>query len=178
MNLYYCVLKNYKGIFKKKHVGNTHLFLIPISDDAYLYLGMIGELIDNEGTYATQLIIRLPSEIVEQVIEEEKIHFEDRFIVLEKLPCKTKKISPGEYDVKLNKKGKMILSDLHIDFEADYSTDRRRIYLMTGEFNFESSDIKSTTDMKMVADKKMAYLGDKTRYESYNIKKIGGNKLL
>ena len=67
------------------------------------------------------------------------------------------------------KKGKMILSDLHVEFEADYSTNKRRIYLMSGEFNFESTDIKSTTDMKMVADKKMAYLGDKTRYESYII---------
>jgi hypothetical protein len=175
MNLYYCVLKNYKGKFKaKEHIGNTHLFLIPISDDAYLYLGMIGELIDEAGTYATQLIIRLPEEIVEQVIEEEINYFDDRYVVLETLPCKVKKLSTGEYDIKLSKKGKMILSNLHIEFAIDYSSDRRRIYLITGEFNFESSDIKSTSDMKMVADKKMAYLGDRTRYESYSIKD-GGN---
>lgn len=170
MDLYYCVLKNYKGLFKKKHVGNTHLFLVPISDDAYLYLGMIGELIEEEGKYATQLIVRLPSEIVEEIIDEEKNHFGERFVVLEKLSCKPKKIASGEYDIKLTKKGKMVLSDLHLNFEADYSTDKRRIYLMSGQFNFESTDIKSTTDMKMMADKKMAYLGDKTRYESYQIK--------
>jgi hypothetical protein len=170
MILYYCVLKNYKGIFKKKHVGNTHLFLVPISEEAYLYLGMIGELIDNKGVYATQLIIRLSSEIVEDIIEKEKEYFKDRFIVLEEITCTPTKITSGEYDIKLDEKGKMILSDLHIDFEADYSTDKRRIYLMTGEFDFESSDIKSTTDMKMSADKKMAYMGDKTRYESYIIK--------
>jgi len=171
MDLHYCVLKNYKGVFKKKHIGNTHLFFIPIPEDSYLYLGMIGELLDNEGTYATQLIVRLPSEIIDQVVEEEIKHFEDRYVVLETLDCKTTKIASGEYHIKLNQKGNMILSDLHIDFDADYSTNKRRIYLMNGDFNFESTDIKSTTDMKMVADKNMAYLGDKTRYESYQIRR-------
>ena len=40
---------------------------------------------------------------------------------------------------------------------------------MNGEFNFESTDIKSTSDMTMKANKQMAYIGDKTRYENLKI---------
>lgn len=170
MDMYYCVLKNYKGLFKKKHVGNTHLFLVPISDETYLYLGMVGELIDNPGTFVTQLIVRLDAESIDEVIEQEEQYFKDRYVVLETLNCKPLKITSGDYDIKLPKKGKMILSDLHIEFDADYSTNSRRIYLMTGEFNLESADINSTVDMKMKATKQMAFIGDKTRYESLRLK--------
>jgi len=165
MTLYYCVLKNYKGLFKKKHIGNTHLFLVPISDNTYLYLGMIGELEDEKGSYATQLIVKLPSEIVDQVIEEEINYFGDRFVVLEEINCIPRKTAAGVYDIKLPQKGDMILSNLHIEFNVDISTNARRIYTLTGEFNFESEDIKSTSDMKMVAAKKMAFMGDKERYK-------------
>ena len=170
MHIYYCVLKKYKGLFKKKHVGNTHLFFIPISDKVYLYLGMIGELTEDEGTYATQLITRLDSEMIDQIINEEEIYFKDRYIVLEKIKCKVVKISPGEYKIKILNKGKNVLSDIHLEFEPDNSTNKRRIYLMSGRLNLNSEDILSTTDLKMVATKQMAFMGDKTRFESFQIK--------
>ena len=42
--------------------------------------------------------------------------------------------------------------------------------------SFESEDIKSTTDMKMIAAKQMAFMGDKERYkeieESFRLKRF------
>ena len=177
MNLYYCVLKNYKGLFKKKHIGNTHLFLVPISDNKYLYLGVIGELEDEPGNYATQLIVKLPSDIVDQVIDEEINYFGDRFLVVEELKCTPAITSAGVYDIKIPQKGDMILSNLHIEFNVDISTNSRRIYTVTGDFNFESEDIKSTSDLKMVAAKQMAKIGGEKKYddlmhESFNLKRF------
>jgi hypothetical protein len=177
MDLYYCVLKNYKGLFKKKHIGNTHLFLIPISDKEYLYLGMIGEIEDEKGNYLTQLIVKLPEEIVDQVIDEEINYFKDRFVVVEELRCSPSKLGAGEYNIKIPNKGDMILSDIHVEFNVDVSTNARRIYTITGDFDFESEDIKSTSDMKMIAAKKLAYMGGENRYdeimkESFNLKRF------
>ena len=176
MDLYYCVLKNYKGLFKKKHIGNTHLFLIPISEDTYLYLGMIGELEDDPGNYATQLIVKLPTEIVNEVIDEEIKYFEDRFVVIEELKCSPRKIAAGEYDIKIPQKGNMILSNLHVEFNVDVSTNSKRIYTLTGEFNFESEDVKSSSEIKMVAAKKLALMGGDKKYkdmqESFRLKRF------
>ena len=173
MNLYYCILKNYKGSLKKKYLGNTHLLLIPIDEDNYLYLGMVGEINheqeENEKRklYAAQLIVKLPTEIIDEIIDEEENYFPDRFILMETLDCIPKKISSGEYNIKIPKKGNMILSDLHIELDNDYSSNNRIIYLLKGKFSFETADIKSTVNMKMIAAKQMAYMGNKVRFESY-----------
>lgn len=171
---YYCVLKNYKGLFRKKHLGNTHLFLVPIDTDNYLYLGLIGELEEEPGTYATQLIVKLPSEIIEDVITEEINYFKGRYQVIEELNSTPKKIESGHYDIKIIKPGKFIKSkNLDIEFNVDYSTNSRRIYLIKGEFEFESSDITSNSNVGMMANKQMAYMGSKTRFEQFI---FGGSK--
>lgn len=169
---YYCVLKNYKGLFRKKHLGNTHLFLLPIDSENYLYLGLIGELENEPGIYATQLIVKLPSEIIEDVITEEINYFKDRYLVIEELNSSPKKIESGHYDIKIIKPGKFIKSkNLDIEFSVDYSTNARRIYLMKGEFEFESSDITSDKKIGMMATKQSAYIGDKTRFEQFIVRR-------
>jgi len=170
MKLYYCVLKNYKGIFKKKNVGNTHLFFIPLPDNKYLYLSMIGEIEDQKGSYATQLVTKIPADILDEVIDGELEYFKDRYEVVEKVNAIPTEEAAGIYNIKISKKGEMILSDLRVEFNVDFSTNDRRIYTLTGKFNFESESVSPGESMKMVADKKIAYMGDKVRYESFSLK--------
>ena len=66
---YYFVLKNYRGIFKKKFVGNSHLFLIPRTDDDYLYLALLGNIVDEDNSYACVLISRIPDDLIDPLIE-------------------------------------------------------------------------------------------------------------
>lgn len=162
--IYYCVLKNYKGLFRKKHRGNTHLFLAPISPDTYVYLGLLGELTDEPGTYATHLIVKLPKDLVDTILTGEQEYFKDRFVIVETLPCSPKKIDSGEYSLKMGKKGKYILSPIDLKYEVEYSTSSRRVFLMKGVFNFESNDIKLDVTMKMAAAKQDALMGDKERF--------------
>lgn len=44
--LYYCILKHYKGLIKKRFSNNTHLFILPRTDYDYLYLALLGERTD------------------------------------------------------------------------------------------------------------------------------------
>ena len=174
-NIFYCILKNYKGIFTKKHRGNTHLFLVPITEGKFLYLGLLGEETDEPGNYICQLIIKLPDEIIESIVEEEEKYFGERFLVMEKLPCSTKKNNEGNYIVKLSKKGSYIGSDLELEFNTDYSTQSKRIYTLKGELNFEAEDVDSKADIHMAATKQSALIGDKERFEEIVRYHLGGN---
>src|SRR4030042_5847069 len=110
--LYYCVLKNYKGLFKKKHSGNTHLLITPISNDEYFYLGIVGKLTNNEDIYSSQLITKVSDSLLDDVISGEEEHFGDRFVILEDLKCSVKNIGEEDYIIKLVNKGKYIKSNL------------------------------------------------------------------
>lgn len=177
MNIYYFVLKHYKGIFQKKHKGNTHLFMIPITGGKYVYLGLLGELVDEDGSYACQLIVRLDDTLLDTIIIGEEEYFGDRFVQLEELPCKVGSLGSGDYKIKLEKKGNYIGSDLKLTYNVEYSTDERRIYILRGKLNFEAEDVTSSAELKMSAIKQMAFIGGRNRFFTHNKKKnIGGSK--
>lgn len=157
MDLYYCVLKFYKGFFNKRHIGNEHLLIAPISQNEYLYLSILGQIVDEKDTYGTVMLTRLKYEHIHSLINYEKTNFGDRFVILEKLSCTPKKISDGKYSLKLNKKGKMILTDLKITYDAEYSG-ARKFYIINGKFNLEFSDVNQGIQMKMKADKSIAIM--------------------
>jgi len=108
MDFYYCVLKAYKGLFKKKHIGNSHFFASPISKGEFLVLGLIGEFVKLENLLACVLIARGPLEHLEEAVDSQKEFFKGRFEVVEKLPCVAKDLGQGKYKVSFPRKGKFI----------------------------------------------------------------------
>jgi hypothetical protein len=161
-NLYYCVLKNYKGFFKKKHTGNTHLLFAPISDNKYMYLGIVGKLVDNDDLYTSQLLTEFPRSLLVKIVEGEKEHFGDRYIILEKLKCNPKNVGEDDYIIKLVGKGKYIKSDLLVTLSPDLSSSKQKIFVIKANLDLESEDITPET-VKMKAIKKMSFLGNLSR---------------
>jgi len=172
----YFVVKKYKGLLIKRHKNNTHLFFIPVDPKKYMYLALIGQLSDEEDTYAAQLLVRLPEEVIDETIEGEYEYFGERFVEVESLKCKSLNQSPGRYSIALPKKGFNIRSNLEIEYQVEYSTVSRRIYLIKGDLNLITGEI-TDQDIKMVASKQAAFMGDKQRFEEMKkITKSGGLK--
>lgn len=157
-NLYYCVLKNYKGLFKKKHVGNTHLLFLPVTEKVSCFVAIIGKLKNEENTYITQLITKLPNVLVQKVIDGEIEYFKDRYIILEKIKCSQEKIEDGNYKIKPSKKGKYILSDLEFRFSPEYGSEKQKIFILKGNLNIEEEDVNNVS-AKISGIKKMSYIG-------------------
>ena len=165
----YCVVKKYSSIVKR-HKSNTHLFFIPVDPNNYMYLALVGQVTEeSEDTYAAQLLVKLPEEIIDDTINGEHTYFEDRFVEVETLKCHSTNPSPGKYIIHMDKKGFNIQSDLEIDYQVEYSTNTRRIYLIKGKLNLVTGEV-SEKDMKMVAIKQAAFMGNKERFEE--MKKI------
>lgn len=169
----YCVVKKYSGILIRKHKNNTHLFFIPVDPKKYMYLALVGQLTEEEDTYAAQLLVKLPEEIIDQTIEGEYEYFGERFVEVESLKCKSTNPSPGKYIITLQKKGFNIKSNLEINYDVEYSTVARRIYLVKGDLNLITGEI-TNQDMKMVAAKQAAFMGNKQRFEE--MKRIKPNR--
>ena len=173
MKIYYCVLKNYKGIFKKTLKGNTHLFIIP-TEDKYIYLGLLGEIVDNPGSYACQLILRFEPDLLDTIIDGEEDYFGDRFLELEELDCTSTKVGSGDYKLHIPTKGNYIHSSLRLTYNVEYSTDKQRIYIMEGKLNFEADDVDPSKDLRLIAKKQMAFIGDKGRFSDVKKKNASG----
>ncbi len=141
----YCVVKKYKGLFKKKTLY-THLFFIPVDLKKYMYLALVGQVTDEEYTdedrdvYAAQLLVRLTDEILDQTISGESEYFSKGFIEIEALKCISSNPSQGKYVINIPKKGFYIKSDLEIAYQVEYSTVDKRMYLLKGELNLVPGD--------------------------------------
>ena len=137
----YCVVKKRKGLLKRQLIY-THLFFIPIDPKKYMYLALIGKDVDDqENTYAAQLLVKLTDEIMDDTLAGEYEYFGKKFIELEALKCKSTSPSQGKYVVTIPKKGDYIKSNLEIEYQVEYSTVEKRIYLLKGELNLVSGDI-------------------------------------
>lgn len=137
----YCVVKKRKGLLKRQPIY-THLFFIPIDPKKYVYLALIGKDVDDqENTYAAQLLVKLTDEIMDDTLAGEYEYFGKKFIELEALKCKSTSPSQGKYVVTIPLKGDYIKSNLEIEYQVEYSTVEKRIYLLKGELNLVSGDI-------------------------------------
>jgi hypothetical protein len=152
--LYYCVLKNYSGLFRKKFRGNTHLFFIPLDNGIYGYFGLIGEMIDKkEGLpegfeqYACKLILKLPEDVVKTVIDHQIEYFKGRLQIIEEVQVSVKKIGEGQYFIDTNR-GNFIKSDLVVKYQLEYSSSDKRIYTIDGNLDFMSTEISSPKQLK------------------------------
>lgn len=160
----YYVLKNYKGIFRKKHTGNVHVIIAPINMNVSLYLVIIGEIINEPNTFVCHMVIRQSPEFINKVIDIEQKKFGDNFILLENSPCRINDLGEGKYEYIFSNTGQYIKSDLSLTFNPDYTTDKVKIYILRGNIDLETNDVNPKT-FKMLSMKKLAYLGRKYKDE-------------
>ena len=140
---YYCILKNYKGFFTNKFLGNTHLYFFPVTGDRYLYLGLLGEVEGENDCYILKLITDMGRDLLESVIGGEIKEFKERFLISEKIPCEVNKTVDG-YHMRMTKRGNYIRSDIDIEFVEDDLTHPRESIVLRGKLAFISED-KYTT---------------------------------
>ena len=139
--LRYCIVKKYKGKFKREPSYN-HLLFVPIDPQKYMYLALIGKNIDDvPDTYAAQLLVKLPEEITEKTIQGEHEYFGKNFIEVEALNCTSSNPAQGKYIISIPQKGTYIKSDIDIEYQLELSTVERRVYLLKGEINIISGDV-------------------------------------
>lgn len=160
MKFNYYVLKNYKGIFRKKHTGNVHTIVVPTSMTESLYLVIVGEIIKEPNSFACQLIVRQSPEFINNVIQEEKEKYNGRYILVDSVPCRVNDLGQGRYEYIFSSKGRYIKSDLSLTFEPEYSDDKNKIYVLRGDIDLETDDV-SPKLFKMIARKKLSHLGRK-----------------
>lgn len=156
----YYVLKNYRGLFIKKHTGNVHTIVAPTSIHESMYIVIIGEIVKEPNSFGCQLILRKSQEFVENVINMETNKYKDRYILVENLPCRLEDKGQGKYIYTFPKKGKYIRSDLSLTYEPEYSDEKTKIYVLRGNIDLETKDIKPKL-FKMVGKKLLARLGRK-----------------
>lgn len=143
----YGIIKTYKGLFTKKHIGNTQILVIP-GDRTFTVLNLVGRM--ESGKEASQLILRTGLEHLEKFLDFYKR--DENFITIEELPCKVKEKGGNNYTVIIPKKGKYIKSNLDITFEPEYSSGSIQIYFIDGKFTLVKEErLSGTMDLKMIA---------------------------
>jgi len=139
---YYCILKKYKGLIKKKLVGVTHLFILPRTDYDYLYLALLGERSEVTGTYACLYITRIPDEILEPIISGEKEYFGNRFEIIEQKLSEVKALEKGTYLIKLKEDSDVFLKkEILLTYQAEESTPKKRIYNLVAKLDLETREV-------------------------------------
>jgi len=151
--LTYGVLKTYKGLLKKTHIGNEQILVVPLSK-TFMVLNLIGSMKD--GRSASQLILRMGIEMLPSFLQ----HYSkvEKFIPVETLPCVARQTSINDYKVELKKPGRHIKSNLDISFDPNYSTGNVKIYMIDGKFDFNQDEyLDNPTHLKMSAQRHKAY---------------------
>ena len=148
---HYCVLKTYKGIFRKKHSGNVQLFVTSTGSD-FMALALLG-LMDDDINVA-QLLTRGPSQYMEIFLSQMKE--DENFMILDSLKVNSKEKSKGVFSLSYPKKGNHIKSDLKIEFESEYSRGNSAIYSIHGKLELVFDEPIGEKEIGMKAIKKKA----------------------
>lgn len=152
-HVYYCVLKNYKGLLKKRFVDFTHLFILPRTDQDYLYLSLLGERTEVSDVFACVYITRVPNEILSNIIDGEKEYFGNRFELVDEVRAKVKTIEKGTYLINLKKLTDVFQSkEMIIVYQQKESTTKKRIYNLVSKLNLHTNEIDPLS-LKMVASR-------------------------
>jgi len=140
--LYYCIVKHYKGLFRKRFLNNLHLFILPRTDYDYLYIALLGERTEAADTYACIYITRIPDEILNVIIEGEKEYFKERFEIVEKIPAEVSTLEKSKYLIRLKGKSKVFLSkEIILIYKKEESTPKQRIYDLVSKLNLQIEEL-------------------------------------
>ena len=170
--LTYCIMKSYKGIFTKKHVGNTQIYFIPL-EDKFIGLTILGEIDGMQDTWGAHQFVSAGIEWMERVIAE--LSQDENFEIIESAPIKLKPVSKGWlYKVTIPKKGKWLKSDFDLTFSPEYSGGDAKIFLLRGKLIFIMTDGVKEQVLKMAALKHMSKVKSMMTNKSLKLKKFMG----
>lgn len=136
----YCVVKKNKGVLKRS-ILYTHLLFVPVDPNQYMYLALVSQTAEEENAYVAQLLVKLTDEIMEGTLRGEYEHFGKRFVEVEALKCRSSNPSQGEYVINIPRKGSYIKSDLDIQYQLEYSTVEKRMYILKGELRLATGEV-------------------------------------
>ena len=154
MDVYYSIVKTYKGIFKKKHSGNIHILILPTKKDQFSTFIIIGKLKDLNNTYALQFVGSGHTDHLDDFLDK---YNSKGFINLEKIPCSFLK-KDKTYFYKLKGKGKYILSNFIIENKPEFHFNKSELFFLKGKFNFTNDENIIDKQLKMIALKKSSLL--------------------
>lgn len=89
----YCVVKKQKGVLKRS-ILYTHLLFVPVDPNQYMYLALVSQMTEEDNANATQWLVNLSNEIMEDTLKGEQEHFGKKFVEVEALKCKSFNPSP------------------------------------------------------------------------------------
>lgn len=152
--LYYCILKHYKGLFKKRFSNSTHLFIYPRTDTDYLYLALLGERVTARDTYACVYITRIPDDLLNIIIDGEKEYFKDRFTIVEQTPAEVSVTGKSPYLIRLKGESKIFLSrEMPLIYRKRESTPKQRIYDLVSRLNLQMEEVIDSQELlSMIPD--------------------------
>jgi len=164
MRLYYHVFKNYKGLLRKKHKGNTQMLTVPeIPSPSYFTHGVIvGKLVsvdeEYDGSLALMTVAMDDISKIEQFVEALGPELGKNYELVESVPCNVIHGEENLYKVKILKKGEFIKSDLSILYSESVTKEvGRKMFMIKGKIELYTDKIRPI-QAKMMGMKKMAYL--------------------
>jgi hypothetical protein len=148
------IIKTYKGIFSKRHIGNVQVIIIEMSK-SFLMLNVIGQSKDDSNKHIAQMLLKGPSKFSNDFIDA--FEEEGKFIQLEETLCDIPYENTDNFKVILKKKGKHLNSHYDIIKSSEYSVGDIVIYIMNGKFTpLLVEEMNNKTDIKMRALRKKA----------------------
>lgn len=148
----YGIIKTYKGIFSKTHIGNVQIIIIEMNKKFWI-LNMIGQM--ENGNHVGQMLLSAPSQYIHVFLDD--FEESENFIQMEELFCKIPKESEDSFNILLEKKGRYLSSNYTVSFSSEYSQGNIRIYEINGRFHpLMPDELKNKTQMKMKALKKQS----------------------
>lgn len=153
---HFCILKSYKGIFKKRHVGNSNILITPISKNETIGFVILGHFEDMENDLAMKSILRAPILMTEAIVNDLSKQYKEDFIIVEKIKVVPKEKSKGNYFLKMQKKGKYLKSNYEITFEPEYSSNNQLIYRLNGNLELVTEEKVTQGNINMISKKIMA----------------------
>lgn len=160
-NIVYAIIKTYKGIFKKKHIGNTQLLFIPINNK-FILVELLGEHMDHDNVFWSVKRLEGPVDYMYSSIMELKETMtsgsSSEFIILDELECSTKEVNQNEFKITLKSIGNYLKSKTYtLAFNRQHSKSTP-LYLLDGKINVEFTDMVTPNTVNMVSMRKDAKL--------------------
>lgn len=146
------IIKTYKGIFSKRHIGNVQVIIIEMSK-SFLMLNIIGQSAEDPNKHIAQMLLKGQSTYANNFIDS--FEEEGKFIQLEEMLCDIPYENTDNFKVILKKKGKYLNSHYNIIKSSEYSDGDIVIYIMDGKFTpLLVEEMNTKTDIKMRALRK------------------------
>lgn len=168
----YAIIKAYKGIFKKKHIGNTQLIIVPLGK-TFMLLELLGEHTERDNVYWAVKRLEGDTIFMDSYMMELKATIQsssEQFVILDQAVCNTKEAAKNEYKISIKAPSSYFKSkSYNLKFNKQYSKSVP-LFLLSGKINIEFTDNITPSNVTMVSMKKDAKL--KSRLKSIKAKGV------